>query len=207
MSSRQGVVMVLRTHAVLRVDQHHRLGRQSLRRVSPPGSEVALDGICRVGAGCGRKRAAEEINAPAGVTRRVTWVSAEPGGAEVPRSSPPNREGPVVILSIERPDVEVLDAVLSIHVMQGSALAQGRAQGPAQETTGIPSGAVRIAPEELGLCVGGQRGKSNQVSYLDPRQRPTGIRTHAAILSRPAGSNRSATSVLRLRECPDCALR
>jgi hypothetical protein len=52
--------------AVLRVDQYHRLGRQSLRRVSPPGSEVALDGIGRVGARCGWKREPEEINAPAG---------------------------------------------------------------------------------------------------------------------------------------------
>ena len=42
---------------------------------------------------------------------------------------------------------------------------------PAQETTGIPAGAVRIPPEEPGLGAGGQRGESKQVSCLDPRQR------------------------------------
>jgi hypothetical protein len=94
---------------------------------------------------------------------------------------------------VEGPDIEVLDAVFLVHIVQGSALAQR----PAQETTGISSGAVRIPPEQLGLCVGSQRGESKQVSHLDPRQRPIGIRTHAAILSRSAGSDRSATSGLR----------
>jgi hypothetical protein len=86
------------------------------------------------------------------------------------------------MLGIEGPDIEVLDAVLLVHVVQGRALAQR----PTQKATGIPSGAVRIPPEELGFCVGGQRGESKQVSNLDPRQRPIGIRTHSAILSRPA---------------------
>jgi hypothetical protein len=175
---------------VLGVDQYHGLGRQSLRRVSPPGGEVASDGICRVGPGCGRKRAPKKINAPAGVTRRVTGVPAELRGAEVPRSSPPSREGPVVILGVEGPDIEVLDAVFPVQVVQGSTLAES----PAQQTTGISSGAVRIPAEELGLCVGGQGCESKQASYFDPRQRPIAIRAHAAILSRPARSNRSPTS-------------
>ena len=166
--------------AVLRVDEYHGLGRQSLCRVSPPVGEVAPNGICRVGAGSGWKRAPKKVNAPAGVTRRVTGVSAELRGPEVPRSSPPSREGPVVILGIEGPDVEVLDPVFPVHVVQGSALAQG----PAQETTGIPARAVRISPEEPGLGVAGQRGESEQVSYLNSRQRPIRIRGHATILSR-----------------------
>ena len=170
--------------AVLRVDQYHGLGRQSLRRVSSLSGEIAPNGICRVGAGCDRKRAPKKINAPAGVTRRVAGVSAELRGAEVPRSSPPSREGPAAMLGVERPDIEVLDAVFLVHIVQGSALAQR----PAQETTGISSGAVRIPPEQLGLCVGGQRGESKQVSHLDPRQRPIGIRTHAAILARSAAN-------------------
>src|SRR6266568_5212069 len=158
--------------AVLRVDQYHRLGRQSLRRLSSLGGEVAPYGICRVGAGRSWKRAPEKIDAPAGVTRRITGISAELRGAEIPRSAPPSREGPVVILGIEGPDVEVLDAVLPVHVVQGSALAQG----PAQETTGISAGAVRIPPEEPGLGLGGQRSESKQVSYFDSRQRPIRIR-------------------------------
>jgi hypothetical protein len=89
--------------AVLRVDQYHCLGRQGFRRLGPPGREIAPDGICRVGSGCGRKRAPEKIDAPAGVTRRVTRIPAELRGAEVPRSAPPGRKGPVVILGIKGP--------------------------------------------------------------------------------------------------------
>jgi hypothetical protein len=63
--------------------------------------------------------------------------------------------------------------------VQGSALAERRAQ----ETTGIPAGAVRIPSEDLGLGVSGQRSESKQVSCVDPRQRPIRIRRHAAILS------------------------
>ena len=124
------------------------------------GRRIAPDGIDRVGAWCVRKRPPKKINAPAGVTRRVTRVSAELRGAEVPRSSPPRREGPVVILGIEGPDVEVLDAIFPVHIVQGSALTQG----PAEQPPGIPSGAGRMPSEELGLCVGGQRGEPKQVS-------------------------------------------
>jgi hypothetical protein len=73
-----------------------------------------------------------------------------------------------------------LDAVLLVHVVQGSALAQG----PAQQTADIPAGAVRMPPEEPGLGVGGQRGESKQVCCFDPRQRPVHIRRHATIVSR-----------------------
>jgi hypothetical protein len=73
--------------AVLRVDQYYCLGRQSLRRSSPPGGEVALKDIYRVGAGFGGKRAPEEIYPPTRVTRRITGVPAELRGAEVPRST------------------------------------------------------------------------------------------------------------------------
>jgi hypothetical protein len=173
---------------VLRVDQYRCLGRQGLGRRSPPGGKVAPDGICRVGAGCDRKRAPKKIDAPAAVARRVTGVSAELRRAEVPRSAPANREGPVVLPGIEGPDGEVLDAVVLVHVMQSGALAQS----PAQQPAGIPARAIWIPAEELGLGVGGQRGEAEQISYLDPRQRPLGIRAHAAILSRPARSIRSA---------------
>jgi hypothetical protein len=80
--------------AVLRVDQNHGLGGQVFRRLGPPGREIAPDGICRVGAGCGRKRTPQKVDAPAGVARRVARVSAELRGAEVPCSTPPGREGP-----------------------------------------------------------------------------------------------------------------
>ena len=131
--------------AVLRVDEYYCLGRQGFRRVSPPGGEVAPKGICRVGAWLGGKRAAGKFYAPARVTRRITGVPAELRGAEVPRSTPPRREGPVVILGIEGPDVEVLDAVPFVHVVQGSALAQG----PAQEAAGVPARPLRVPPEQL----------------------------------------------------------
>jgi CBS domain-containing protein len=94
------------------------------------------------------------------------------------------------MLGVEGPDIEVLDAVFPVQVVQGSTLAES----PAQQTTGISSGPVRIPAEELGLCVGGQGCKSKQVSYFDPRQRPIATRAHATILSRPARSNRSPTS-------------
>jgi hypothetical protein len=64
--------------------------------------------------------------------------------------------------------------------VQGSALAQG----PAQETTGVPAGALRIPLEQIRLSVGGQRGQSKQVSSSDPRQRWIRILRHTTILSR-----------------------
>jgi hypothetical protein len=66
--------------------------------------------------------------------------------------------------------------------VQGSALAQG----PAQEATGIPAGALPIPPEQFRLAVGGKRGQPKQVSSFDPRQRPIRILGHTAILSRRA---------------------
>src|ERR1700733_11247357 len=122
--------------AVLRVDQDHCLGRQSLRRGSPPGGKVAPKDVGRVGARPDGKRAPEKIYAPARITRRITGVPAELRGAKVPRSAPPSREGPVVILGIEGPDVEVLDAVASVHVVQGSA---ALAEGPAQQAPSVPA--------------------------------------------------------------------
>jgi hypothetical protein len=152
--------------AVLRVNEYYCFGRQSFRRVSPSGDEIAPKDICRIGAWLGGKRATEKIYAPTRVTRRITGVSAELRGAEVPRSAPPRRKGPVVILGIEGPDVEVLDAVLFVHVMQGSALAQG----PTQEAAGVSAGPSRLPPEQARLGLGSQRGESKQVGYFDPRQ-------------------------------------
>jgi hypothetical protein len=182
--------------AVLRVDQYDCLGRQGLRRVSSLAGEVTPNGICRVCAGWGRKRASQKIDTPAGVTRRITGVSAELRRAEVPRSAPPRREGPVLMLGIEGPDIEVLDAVPAVHVVQGSTLAQS----PAQETTGIPAGAMRIPPEEPGLGVSGQRGESKEVGCFDPRQRPIHVRGHAAMLSQvPEPSDAATIGVLHMR--------
>jgi len=82
--------------------------------------------------------------------------------------------------------------------VQSSALAQS----PAQQTTGISAGGVRIPPEELGLGVGGQCGESKQVSHFDPRHRPIRIRRHAAILSRQLPDPSDATtSDVRHSEC------
>jgi hypothetical protein len=80
----------------------------------------------------------------------------------------------------KRPDVEVLHAVASVHVVPGSALAWS----PAQEAPGVPARALRIPAEQLCLGVGGQRGQPTQVSYFDTRKRPIRVRGHTAILSR-----------------------
>jgi hypothetical protein len=82
------------------------------------------------------------------------------------------------MLGIERPDVEVLDPVLPIHVVQGSALAQGSAEQP----VGVAAGTARIALEELGLGIVSQRGETQKVSYLDTGQRPIHVFGHSAIL-------------------------
>ena len=182
--------------AVLRVDQYHCLGRPSLRRLSSLGGEVAPNGICRVGAGCGRKRAPEKIDAPAGVTQRITWVSAELRGAEVPRSAPPSWEGPVVILGIEGPDVEVLDAVLLVHESKAAPWQSARPRRrPAYRRSRADSA------RKLGLGVSGQRGESKQVSYVDPRQRSNRIRRHAATLSQqlPEPSDAATSGVRHVR--------
>ena len=99
---------------VLRVNQYYCLGGQLLRRASPPSGEIAPDDFGRVCTGFDPERAPEKIYAPAGVTRRITWVSAELRRAEVPRSAPPGREGPVIVLGIKGPDVEVLNAVMPV---------------------------------------------------------------------------------------------
>jgi hypothetical protein len=67
-----------------------------------------VDGMGRVGAGHGRKRAPEKVDAPADVLGRIARVPAELRGAEVPCSAPPGRERPVAVLGVEGPDVEVL---------------------------------------------------------------------------------------------------
>ncbi len=82
------------------------------------------------------------------------------------------------MLGVEGPDIEVLDAVLPVDVMQGSALAQG----PAQQAAGIAAGTARTALEELGLNLGSQRGEAQKVSYIDAGQRPIHILGHSAIL-------------------------
>jgi hypothetical protein len=85
------------------------------------------------------------------------------------------------MLGIERPDVEVLDAVPPVRVVQRGALAQG----PAEEAAGVPAGALRIPPEQIRLGVGGQRVQPKQISSFDLHQRPIRIQRHTAILSRP----------------------
>jgi hypothetical protein len=77
--------------------------------------------------------------------------------------------------------------------VQGSALAQG----PAQEATRVPAGAMRIPPEQVRLGVGGKHGQPKQVSSFDPRQRPIRILGHTAILSRrvPIPTRYAATGI------------
>ncbi len=86
------------------------------------------------------------------------------------------------MLSVEGPDVEVLDAICPIYEVQGRTLAQGAAQ----ETAGVAARALRIPLEQFRLRVGGQLGESNQVSQFDPRLRPLWFPCHLAMLSQCA---------------------
>ena len=79
------------------------------------------------------------------------------------RSAPSGRERPVVLLGVEGPHVEVLDAVPPVDVVQGSALAQR----PAQQAASIAAGSAWMAPEQLGLSLSGQRSEAQKVGYLD----------------------------------------
>ena len=164
--------------ALHRVDQDHCFRPQVPRRGGPARGQVIVDGMGRVSAGRDRKRAPEKVDAPTGVSEGITRVSAELRGAEVPRSAPPCRERPIVMLGIEGPDVEVLDAVASVHVVQGSALAQSSAK----QAASIAAGTARITLEELDLGIVSQRGEMQKVSYLDMGQRPIHVLGHSAIL-------------------------
>ena len=66
-----------------RVDQDSCFRRKCPSRVSPPSGQIIADGVGRIGAGCGRKRAPEKVDAPADVLWRIAGVSAELRGAEV----------------------------------------------------------------------------------------------------------------------------
>jgi hypothetical protein len=155
----------------------------------------------------------------------MAWAGSAPGetGSERPRRSTrcpvnrggspgyrPNFEGPksvfrasgrerpVVKLGVEGPDVEVLDAVLPVHVVDRSALAQG----PAQQAAGIAAGTLRVVFEELGLGIGGQRGKAQKVSYVDTGQRPIQVLEHGNHTATEAGrSMRCRNDRFATREC------
>ena len=163
--------------AVCRVDQDGCFCRQCPRRGSTPGGQVIADGAGWIGAGRDWQRAAEKVDTPACIPWRITGVPAELRRAEVSRSAPPGREGPVVMLGVEGPDIEVLDAVLPVDVVQGSTLAQR----PAQQAAGIATGTARMAAEQLGLSLSGQCSEAQKVGYLDAGRRPIQILGHSAI--------------------------
>jgi len=56
------------------------------------------------------------------------------------------------------------------------------AQRPAQQAAGIAAGTARMALEQLGPSLSGQRSEA-QVSYLDAGQRPIHVRGHSAIVA------------------------
>ena len=57
------------------------------------------------------------------------------------------------------------------------------AQRPAQQPAGIAAGTARMAPEQLGPSLSGQRSEAQKVSYLDAGQRPIHVRGHSAIVA------------------------
>ena len=106
------------------------------------------------------------------------------------------------MLNTEGPDIEVLDAILFVHIVQGCALAQR----PAQKTTSnIVRKAAGVPCEQFSLCVYSQRSQSEQVSLPNLRQRPIGICTHAAILSQPAGLATAASDQRQIRMILRCS--
>jgi hypothetical protein len=119
--------------------------------------------------------------------RRVVRIPAEPGWAEVSLSPPAVREGPIVMLGVKRPHVEVLDPGCPVQIVASGPLAQRPAQQPAR----IPSRAVRVPHEKPGLCLCRECLKMDQVGLPDAFQRPLTSRSHAPRMPRPYRSSRN----------------
>ena len=79
------------------------------------------------------KRAPEQIDATARERWRIIWISPEFRPAVIRCPPPPIRERPVAAFGVERPDVEVLDAIRSVQIVERSSLTQR----PAHEPPGV----------------------------------------------------------------------
>jgi hypothetical protein len=82
-----------------------------------------------------------------GVRRRVARVAPELGGAEVGRAPPAVGKRAVGEGRVERPDIEVLDAVPAVKVVERCPLAQR----PAQQSSRVAARAARMPGEQPGL--------------------------------------------------------
>jgi hypothetical protein len=104
--------------------------------------------------------------------------------AEVARPAPARGKGPVVVLGVERPDVEVLDAGVFVHVVLGGSLTQCAGQ----QAASVPAGAGRVARKQHGFGVSRSVCKAQQVCSVDSDEGPISL-THTAILPSGLGSS------------------
>ena len=98
------------------------------RRAGPRCREIVTQNFGRFGVKRHVERSPEQIDATACERWRVIWISPEFRPAVIRCPPPPIREWPVAALGVERPDVEVLDAIRSVQIVEGSPLTQRPAQ-------------------------------------------------------------------------------
>jgi hypothetical protein len=149
------------------VDEHDRFCRQFFRRAGPRCREIVMQNFGRFGVKRHVERSPEQIDATACERWRVIWISAEFRPAVIRCPPPPIREWPVAALGVERPDVEVLDAIRSVQIVEGSPLTQR----PAHEPAGVAPRTPRVAREQSCFDIRSEVGQSQEVIPVDARER------------------------------------
>src|SRR6202042_3158749 len=89
------------------------------------------------------ERSPEQIDATACGRWRVIWISPEFRRAVIRCPPPPVREWPVAALGVERPDVEVLDAIRSVQIVEGSPPDTAPGTRAARRSAPHPAGGAR----------------------------------------------------------------
>jgi hypothetical protein len=102
------------------VDEDGRFCWQFFRRAGPRCKEIVTQNFGRFGVKQHVERSPKQIDATACERWRVIWISPEFRPAVIRCPPPPIRECPVAALGVERPDVEVLDAIRSVQIVEGS---------------------------------------------------------------------------------------
>jgi hypothetical protein len=170
------------------IDEDDRFCRQFSRRAGPRCKEIVTQNFCRFGVKRHVERSPEQIDATACERWRVIWISPEFRPAVIRCPPPPVREWPVAASGVERPDVEVLDAIRSVQIVEGSPLAQR----PAHEPAGVAPRTPRVAREQSCFDIRSELGQSQEIIPVDARERSPVMGRHLSrIPSRdPAASRR-----------------
>src|ERR1017187_1237505 len=155
-----------RAAELLRVDKYYCLRCQCSGGGGSGGGQVCADGGGRVSINWHGKRSPEEVHASAGERWRVVGIPSKFRRAVVSGSPPAVRKRAVAVRGVERPDVEILDAVLLVHVMEGGTLAQS----PAQQSASVAPGSVWMAAKYSGLGLSCQSRQAVEVGPVDARQ-------------------------------------